>query len=277
MAIREWVTIYVLVLTLTGCRNYLETFSQVDSDRARLVEANLALNARDFDLALTWIGRMGSEYRNTREVKYIEASAHSGKCGMEAMTFLQTVDAAAGSGFNLFTVLMAAFKGGTLTQMADCRTAENLLRSISSSAEERTDNENIFLALVSLAKIGIILNEGADLNDDGLVNDGFVSPDHCNATTVVDNSEANEIVTGLVNFMESIGVLGSTFGGDEVASVNVICNDPLIDGTTYDFCGVTSAASVTVDHRKAIRSIFGSSVGLGIGICTGDFSACACP
>ncbi len=278
MESRSWLAIYVLILLLTGCRNYLETFSEPDSDRAKFTEASLALNVRDFDSALVWIGRMTSDYRNTRQVKFLEASAHSGKCGMEAMSFLQTVDAASDGSANFFTVLMAAFPGGTLTQASECLVAENLLRSISTTATLRTANENIFLALVSLAKIGIILNDGADLNDNGLVDDGFSSPDHCNSTTVLEDGAVDELVTGLAIFIESIEASGLTFGADELGSVNDICAalagspDP-----SYNFCGVTDTSDVTANHRKGMRTIFGASQGIGLGICTGDETACLCP
>lgn len=269
------ISIIVVIFHLAGCKNYLETFSQPDTDAARYVEASLALNDRDFDGALVWIGRMSSEYRATREVKYLEASVYSGKCGMEAMVFLQTVDGISGGATKFFAALMAAFKGGTLTQMGHCKTAETLLRSISASASGRTTSENIFLALVSLAKIGIILNEGADLNDDGLVNDGFSSPNHCTDGTIIDNTEVDEMITGLSNFVESLG--GGTFGTNELGDITAICSALNTADPTLNFCGITDTANVTANHRRGIRTIFGESTAVGLGICTGDVTTCLCP
>lgn len=232
-----------------GCnRNFFSETAQRDTPEAILFEARKLLNLRQYGDAIAELETLGAADLARREVVAIRASAYAGRCGLE---FIELVDSLQnmGDGDSLFEMLLSGLKSAT--SYDDCRTAEDLIESISTDAAERTTDENLLLTFVSFAKIGAVLAVAADDDDDGIANAAY------SACTLSD-AEAGEIGTALSHAATSLaGVSGVV---DSIAGeITTLCG--ALGGT----CSVTDPTAFSALQLSAIRSATHDDGGLGLG------------
>ena len=260
-----------------GCTtNILESFSDTRSDEALLYEAKRKINDGDYDTALTYFTSMTATFLTRRDVIGVRASAYGGKCGLG---FLDLVDGITNMGTaRLFVFLMTHFQSGTTDKRDSCATAETLMQSISTSYASRTSDENLFLSLVDLAKMGVVFNRVADSNNNGAVDAGF---DACDNGDLPD-ADVRQIGTAINLLRTSVnGVSGTTFGSF-ASVINNVCDNWPGGLATYNFCvsggsPVFDGTTFTANQLKGIRSLINESDVVGLGSCTGDILTCACP
>lgn len=272
-----WISLSIFVCI--GCStNILESFADTQSDEALLFKAKMKINSGDYDLALTYFQSMSATFLSRRDVVGVQASAYAGKCGLN---FLELVDGITNIGTaRLFILLMTSFQSGTTDKRDACIAAENLMQTISTSYSSRSSDENLFLALVDLSKMGVIFNRVADSNNDGTTDGGF---DACSAADFPD-ADVRQIGTAINLLRTSVnGVSGTTFGGF-ASNINDVCDNwPGGMLASYNFCidgssnPVFDGTSFTANQLKGIRSLVNESDVVGLGSCTGDIIACACP
>lgn len=272
-----YLTVLLTVGSTIGCSaNILEAFADTTSDEALLFKAKMKINDGDYTTALTYFTSMTPLFLTRRDVIGVRSSAYAGICGLD---FLDLVDGITNMGTTrLFVLLMQEFTLGTTDKRDACVLAENYMQTISTSYTDRTSDENLFLALINLSKMGVIFNRLADADADSSLDAGF---DACAAGDFPD-ADVREVGTA-INLMRTSasGVTGTTFTSF-ASAVNTICDNWPGGLATYNFCvdgsgPIFSGASFTANQLKGIRSLVNESSDVGLGSCTGDISACACP
>ena len=261
-----------------GCStNILESFADTQSDEALLFKAKMKINDGDYDLALTYFTSMSATFLTRRDVVAVRASAYAGKCGLN---FLQLVDNITNLGSTrLFVMLMTAYTSGTTAKRDACISAESYMQTISSSYTGRSSDENLFLSLVDLSKMGVVFNRLADSDNNGTVDAGF---DACDGGDFPD-ADVREIGTAINLMRTSLSGVSGTTIGSFASSINDICANWPAGVAAYNFCvdgssnPIFTGATFTANQLKGIRSLVNESSIVGLGSCTGDIVACACP
>lgn len=271
---------FALAITSGGCSvNVLENFADKTTNEALYNDALIAMNAKDFDAALTKIGLMTGEYPALRKIVKLKAEANAGLCGLDFIPFILAMKDIGTT--RLFPFLLGHFSTGTTAKIDYCKTAEDLIESIGTVAT-RTSDENMDLLLISFAKLGNILSYYTDADDSGAVDAAYnscaIAPITVPATRAVgplDNDDVQQIGTALTLAIENISAIGSTNSLDltAITDVQTACAS-LPPG--YDFCSVTTP-TFDANQLAAIRSFVNESQDIGLGTCTGDVSTCACP
>lgn len=259
--------------------NILGTFADKNTDEALYEDAVIDVNAGDYNAALTKIGKMSSAFVTTNPVIELKAAAYAGLCGF---TFLPFVTAMSNMGTaRLFPFLLATFDAGVALNIDNCLSSENLIESIGSVAR-RSNDQNIFLALVSFAKMGNILSYYADVGHTGVATAAY---DPCTvgaaprpaAGGAISDADAREFGVSLALALSNLAaVAGSVnLGSASLTQLNNVC---AALPAAYNFCGITDPAAFTANQVKGIRTFIkeDSAVGLGSN-CTGDVSVCFCP
>lgn len=261
------VILLLCVLLSTACRNVLEETEKQDTDKAIYYEAKMALNNRQYTAAIALINSLSSAFRAQREVNLVYASAHSGRCGMEFVSLVESLTNFTGD--NIFLFLMQSFVGGTQDKVTDCQTAENALNAVGDYTVRFAD-ENILMGFSSLTKVGTVLSTYADVDSDGTTDGSF---DHCSLTDFPD-AAVREIGTGMANAIMSITAVASDISDDALGDITGYCN---LNTELNVFCTNTDPSAYTPTQVAALRQLLGST-DMGIGACTNFASMdCVCP
>jgi hypothetical protein len=276
----------VLIPNLSCSVNALEGFSDKYSNDALFVDAKMQINKGNFDSALSKISDMSPDFQARREVRMLAASAYGGKCGIN---FLEVVTGLTDLGTTrLFPFLLDQFRGGSPATIDACLAAENIIESIGAVGARNTD-ENLFLAIVSLAKMGKVLSYYLDADQDGTT-ETFGTVDPCLRARGARTggpfdgdffpADLREFGSGLTLFLQNISALAGQIdlGSGSVTDVTAACADLAGINPSYDFCSVTDPAAFTADHLQALVTLLNEDSVLGLGSnCTGDVTACVCP
>ncbi|MBX3021723.1 MAG: hypothetical protein KF799_08620 [Bdellovibrionales bacterium] len=272
--------------------NVLETFADKNTDDAYFVDAQRLINDGEYDAALTKIALMSDDYSNKRQVVMLRASAYGGKCGFRFMSFVQELGDMGTT--RLFPFLTSQFIGGTPARIDSCLAAEDLIESIGDTADRTTD-ENMFLVLVSFAKMGNVLSLYADSNQNGIpdtaadtggadYNACTETPRATRPTTAVTGDwytgDLRQFGSGLTLALANIAAVSGTvdLGDASLASITDACDDLAVLNPAYDFCSVTDPAAFTADQLKGIKSLLKEDSVVGLGTdCTGGITTCNCP
>lgn len=246
--------------------NILTEFAKTNTDEAYKVEAILLINKGDYNGALAEFAKMSTEFIANREVRILRASAYAGLCGLNFLNFLTAMQSYTG---NLMAFLLTTFKAGTAANATACNNAEADVNFISSSAASRTDDENTFMALLSLIKMGTYAAADADVDGD---NNGTVDVtfDECNVAHLSD-ADIREIG---VSFVAAANSLAATSISPTLASdLAALCAADL-----SGLCSVTDPTAFTAPQVLVLRGLIGETTdGIGLGSCGGDIVTCTCP
>lgn len=258
----------LLLASTSSCTNLFEGSAKKDGDPAKLLEARKKMDHYQWTAAIEQILSLSAEYLAKREVKALLASAYAGRCGLDFLAIADNLKNPGSS--NLFEILVLAFPGATAAQVTDCIAAETTLKTISATATDRNPDENLLMAFVSFAKLGVIASNNLDIDGNGLADDGI---DPC---TALSDSEAAQLVTGVANAIVSLGVVGGTIGGATRATVESACTTLAGIDPDYNICALIDTSQVTMaEHRQAIRGIVSETTGgLGVRFCANGPDLC---
>lgn len=259
--------LFLCVFILTGCPNVFKEMSPKDSDKALYYQAKMYIDSRDYTSAITTLNLLSNTYLARREVQGTLAGAYAGRCGLEMLTMINNMNN--GTGGRLFQILFNAMARSTASKIADCVSAENVLKALGDQ-NNRTAEENLWMTFISLAKIGAVLNFDGDTNVDGTLDAAF---DQC-SNVYLSQAHANEIVTALSQFILSLTAAGSTIAGSQLTALNTICTS--LNAGAPNICATTSTSNVTAAMRTAIRGVIGENQSVGLGKCVGDALTCSC-
>ena len=250
---------------LTGCdKNFFDGLGDPNTEAALLIEAQKSMNARDYDAALVALQTLPLATQARRDVVVQMASAHSGKCGMEMLSMVESL--ADASTDSILGLLFEAFPKSALEQTVSCQIAENLLRGIGDETV-RSVSENLLVAFNALAEIGTTLSTVADTDADGVVDSGL---DHCDTSTISDD-QVDQIGGAIALTLNSFLGIGEDFA--DVQDIKDQCD------TFPGFSRICTLEDGGFDplELKAIRAFIGST-DMGLGSCGNMASAsCLCP
>ncbi len=253
------------MLLAIGCsKNYFEGFATQTDDESLFYTAREYLRTADYPNAILSCTGLSANYLKEDNVAIVCASAYAGRCGYKMDWFLPTNHVLATP---IFTYMFQQLSGTTAGMATDCDTAESILRKIG-GATARSDDANMFMALLSIYKIGVIVNNLADAApDDGTLDGAF---DAC-AMSVANQ---NLIGSALWELNSSVNQLTSTFFTAIKAGLAANCTALGLLGTPENFCLATDPTALTVNQLKGAMStikegsLFGVNQG-GAGGCNG--------
>jgi hypothetical protein len=214
---------FVIFLTIsllsTSCKNLFSELAKSDSDAAIFYSARQLSNARLYDDAINKIYELSDEYYQRRDVQVFLASAFAGKCGLDFLSFAQSV---ANNPTNATPMELALVHMKDVSSEVDCQTAETIMRAVSPAGDgvmSDSIDDALYMAFISLAKIGAILSRIADTGAGNPDNDGAVDAGY-NACAMAD-ADAREIGTGITLLYNNIILTSSDFATamDDMATV----------------------------------------------------------
>ncbi|UXR64485.1 hypothetical protein EZJ49_15560 [Bdellovibrio bacteriovorus] len=295
--------ILLLSLTLTtscGQPNLLTDVSQTDSDEALFFEAKRKIDELEWTAAIDIIeNQMSDSYAAQVDVQEALAGAYAGKCGF---TFVDIINGLRNSpSSNLFPFFMNIFAGNVLDTSA-CDRSISIITSFG-SVLQRTNDQNLFLTILGIARIGTTLGAKLDPTHDGVADgvyktdfnichnysgapgtntstDGWPQPGPSiqNPLSIpapaaapdrsLTDTEAKKVASGIGIIFENMSALASVLSGgnatlDALEDALTECESVAGAGN----CTATNEAAVTPELLYTIRVLMDSSA-MGFGTCT---------
>lgn len=275
--------IFCSLWALSGCSNFFAQTANKETDAAYYEDAVKYVNELEYDKAIEAIGKMSTGGQATKESRETLAGAYAGKCGLDFISFFQGIGSAGSAAF--FKMFMSAFDQVSVDP-ASCTQAETIMKSFGSTASERTSDQNLFLAVLSMAKIGTYLRALADTDSTDNLGDGNMDTDFkvCDSTAPVtipagsiapfyiSDDNMKEVITGMALILQNITAVAAVLSGtsmDALSTFETTCA-ALPDSP----CSATDTASVSANAVTAFRGLL-ATTSMGIGAC-GDSSGITC-
>jgi hypothetical protein len=247
---------YLLIVTMTfmasGCGNVYSGLSNTTSDDAIYEDVQKLADEKNWSQALTEIATLSAGRQADSDVIETWAGLLAGKCGLDFITYFNTISNGTLTGSTPIKFLMNAF-----TQVAvdpgSCELAQAKLEEISTDPNQRTQSENLFMAILGMVKIGTYLRSVADLDGPGGLGDGAADTgsgyDSCSTTALTD-ADVAQVVTGIGLVSNNSSALSAVAGSSDIttamASISAVC------GST---CAKTDASTVTGTDITLVRDI----------------------
>ncbi len=260
-------------LAMTGCSNIFEDASNKNSDEALLEDARKSINDQDYDTALAKFDAMSADFKTGTDIIEMWAGAYAGKCGLDFISYFGSLGTTTMGTNTIFKFLMSAWSQKVISP-SHCTLAQQKLEEISANAAERTNSQNLFMAILGMVKIGVYLREYADKDGTGNLGDG--TPDA--AVNVCTNNSSNlpdaaldEVITGMGLLTNNLAYLTAALAAGDITTaldtLNTACG--LSPGT----CGKTDPSTITNGDRDSFRDLLSTSqtnatAPVGIGSCT---------
>lgn len=262
--------LFSLILSLgltTSCdkSNVLTEYSQTDSDEALYIDAKKKMDNLQWQVAIDIIeDQISAGFQARRDVKNSLAGAYAGKCGV---TFFDLIDGLTNSPSpQIFPYFMGIFEGVTL-DTASCDTAIQIMQSLG-TVGQRTNDENLYLALLGLTRIGTTLSAKLDQspsngaidsnstvcnnNTGGSETDGWSAQFKANPfnfpaapggmTHFLTDNEVKKVIVGLGLIFENAAALTAALGGG---------SNSTLDGINDAKAACASAIDAITNHAVA--------------------------
>lgn len=258
MSVLRIISVVMAVLFFcTSCSvNLLENFADKNTNESLFVDAKRHVDKGEYDLALEKIALMTGSFSSEDRVILLSASAYAGKCGLN---FLDLVDGIENLGSTRFFVfLMQQFRGGTTAKWGYCQTAEDLVESLGATPALRTADENTLLALVSFAKLGTLLSQYADKDNNQTVDATFTS---CTTTaTGIPDAEVRQVGTAINIGLNSLVSSGLSLGSSSLSLITTACANLNSVAATYNFCDDGGAPAQPIYNPATFTTGAGSEI-----------------
>ncbi|MEK2690044.1 hypothetical protein [Bdellovibrio sp. GT3] len=307
MELFKRITILIIAFSLSAScssENVLSDFSNKETDEALYIDAKKALDEMEWDTTIDIINnQLSSAYQGNRDVKLVLASAYAGRCGLLFANLIQGMTNNASS--QMFRFFMGIWAGQTVAPDS-CELAIEVLQGIGTVAE-RSDKENLFLALLGVARMGTNLSanldsgdQNGDLDADATVcdedatgsltkwpdapmplpvdayRDEFAHPP-VGKTKYMSTTAMKRVASGLglvlENFAALTDALGSGTSVDSIGDLSDDCDAALtaIIGAPTTCATMTTPAAVSDEMVYAMRFMMDSN-SFGWGTCSIDDS-----
>ncbi|WP_413586472.1 hypothetical protein [Bdellovibrio sp. HCB274] len=244
--------------------NVLSDFATKDSDEALYIDAKKALDEMEWDTTIDIINNeLSANYQGRRDVKLILASAYAGSCGLLFANLIQGMTNNNSS--QMFRYFMGIFAGQTVNPDS-CELAISVLQGIGTVAQ-RSTKENLFLALLGVARMGTNMAANIDIDQDGDI-DGDATVCHENASGSLTQwpdapapfqsairDEFGHPPPGMTKYMSSTAMKRVASGFGLVLENFAALSDTLGAGTSVDAIG-----DLSDDCDSALSAIAGSAV-----------------
>ncbi len=256
--IRDLIAVACALFSVSGCKNFLEETADKETPAAILFETKKFLNKQLYSEAIEKVETLTDEQLAQRDVAVLRASAYAGRCGLNFINFVDAMQNM-GDSTTLFQLFLETMQSAT--SPIDCRRAEDFIEAVAATAAERTDDENLLIALISFAKIGATLAITADTAPaDGAADVGW------DACTGLDDAQAGEIGTGMSIALQSLAALSSDVASGATDDIDAICD-------TVAICSQTDPEAYSSFEIKAIKTLTHNNDG-AIGLATNPGAIC---
>lgn len=231
---------------LAACtQNILNDVASRDSDEAILFDAETSVNNRDWDVAISHIGRLSSGGQASAKAREILASAYGGKCGLIFVDYIEALGAATTG--SAMTILKQPFIG-LIVDPPQCLLALQQMDLIGVSSS-RTQNQNFFTAILGMVLMGSGLRHYID--NTPVEGDGTNDVNIC---TVVADDEIDDIILGFGYMSQNLSAVSSSdIGGGSLTAItdmNTACQS--VGGSS---CSITDPAAITPQMRDFFRDL----------------------
>jgi hypothetical protein len=275
--------LFFIIFSNLSCSNIFLPAADKTTDAAIYEDGLKALNNQDYDTAIAKLTSLKTdEYTQSPTVKMNLAGAYAGKCGFNFINYIGQMANPNTGGNSIFKFLMNQWTTVT-TDRDSCKSAGDVVKSITPTYVGRSADQSLFMALLGLAKMGIYLRELADTDLDGEADVVFdvtnPVPPANNAFCLVGNGSdgllTNEdianIGTGLAMFLANLGNVGASFSTSlNTADLTAACNAVGTAPNNPCYMEDEDTFEANPDYLRAIRSLLNvTSTGLVNGlICT---------
>ncbi|MCJ8275642.1 MAG: hypothetical protein HRT44_09530, partial [Bdellovibrionales bacterium] len=165
----------IIFIFISACStNVFDEFADKETSEAVFFEAKLRMNEQNYDAAVTLLESLATSdpsFLTQRERVPVYASAYSGRCGLIFLDLLNSLQNTGST--TILGTLMAAFTSSSAQDVADCMQAETIVSTNIGDESARNGDENLYMAFNSLAKVGAILSNLADTDNDDVADAGF--------------------------------------------------------------------------------------------------------
>jgi hypothetical protein len=269
---RFFFIMFICLLNGSCAKNVLTNLGSKSSDEALMNDAQVAVNNQNYDLAIDLIAnQMSAEGQQKTSAKELLAAAYAGKCGLNFLSFVDSISKAA-SGVSAYKLVSTPF----VTVVVDppsCLNALNTMQSIA-PVGSRTTSENAFTAITGMSLMGTATRAYTDkvpTNGDG-------AEDSNNIACTLTDAQMDNVILGFGFMVENFSYLSSSqLGSSSTALTDIITMCATLGGAA---CNITKASDITAGLRTAMRKLM-STVEYGVGkvVVTGNPGALAgaCP
>lgn len=229
------VTIVMLVLSITtscGKPNILTDYSVTTSDEALYLNAKTKMDNSDWDGAIAILtSSLSATYQARNDVKESLMHAYGGKCGISFLNLINSLKNV--SSTKMFEFALQIYVGSTVDLTA-CDNAYTTLVSLGTAAT-RTNDQNLFAAILGLTRMSATLHAKMDTDlaglGNGVVDAGWDSCAVSSAVNRLSDAEMDRIVSGLGLIFENIAALGNALtsgsAGTAFTAAKTLCETPL--------------------------------------------------
>lgn len=252
--------------------NAFSQMSVKDSDEALFKDAEILIDAGDYSGAITKILATSSSFQSLTTTKRALAGAYAAKCGLRAIDFFNGLG---GTG-TMFTLYMKGFQTIASADIdpASCDSAQNIMESIG-TVGQRTQDQNFFLALLGMAKIGSQLRITEDISPvDGTVDS---AANACKTATITD-AQVARTVEGLGLIIENLTAFSAAVGGAGSALTAINDMNTACTGAGLN-CSITHLSATDPSYANtvlAFRKIIDNNT-YGVGACADNTFVTCCP
>lgn len=245
-------------MVLSSCGgNFFQLTAKKDTSEAIYQDARSALNNLDYDTAISKITELQTKdstfYLRCEKVDGIKvcpredlAGAYASKCGLNFVNFVSSLTSSSGSPFLFF---MQKFKSIAVSP-SNCYEAQKVIETFSSSSAGRTSEQNLFMAILGMAKMGTYLREVADVDQDGSTDATF---DSCDSAKISDNS-LRHVISGMGLVIDNLTAVSAVLSGNSSALTDL----DTIKNTCGSACAITDPNSSSY-NSTVVRNLLKSS------------------
>jgi hypothetical protein len=260
----------------TSCGgNFFKDLSTKDTDAAKYEDALKAIDLGDYASAITYIESMSTTAKAKTKTIETWAGAYAGKCGLNFISLISGLGDSSGAPFLFF---MQAFTA-VAVDPESCYIAQQKMELLGNSSQ-RTSDQNLFMFVLGISKLGTYLKASADLLPaTGVGGDGVADPTFsacanqpAPGTPMMTDAQINQVVTGFGLIFDNLTAVSSSLSGaSAVAGLNdfkATCEAL----TLIPNCAITNpnGAEITDATRLAFRELIQTS-DFGVGTaCTKD-------
>lgn len=265
---RFFIIFFTMQILLQGCsQNILSEVGNKNSDEALLFDAQTAVNAQQYDNAISIVTqRVSASGQQSTRAREILASGYAGKCGLNFIDYVTGLsESVAGSTFVLVSSPFVAVP----VSPDSCLSSLQTLDLIGTNAQ-RTTNQNAFAAIVGMVLMGSATRyytDDAPVDGDGMQDVG-------NASCALTKTQINKIILGYGYMSQNFGAISDQIG----ASSSTTISDSITKCTELAgaSCSNTDPAQITDPMRDIMRDLMNTSQ-YGVGTATPLLITDACP
>lgn len=236
--------------------NLFELTAKKDTSEAIYQDARDALNTLDYDSAIAKLVELSTKdnafYLRCEKIDGVKicpredlAGAYASKCGLNFVSFVSSLTTSSGSPFLFF---MQKFQSITVIP-AQCYEAQKVIETFGALSTNRSTEQNLFMAVLGMAKMGTYLREVADTNQDGITDAAYTS---CNSSSITVDS-LRQVISGMGLVIDNVAAVSAVLSGSSSALTDI--------QTIKDSCGapctITDPNSASFDEaatRQLLRS-----------------------